>query len=94
MLRLIIPDTDINVEDCELISTHRAIGGNLIIKELPYYPPIDCTQSDYTCYELSDYVVLIVGPDESEDMMCTLCTKHLNELLEVIRLQMPFKLMH
>lgn len=80
MLGLIIPNTDIKLEDCELVSVRRTIGGTLIIKTLPFYPPVDCTQA-MKCYEFAEFAVAMITADETEDMLCTLCPKHLDELL-------------
>lgn len=93
MVDLIIPGTDIKVSELELDRVVKAIGGKLLIKELPYFPPIDCTQAS-GCFEHAEYVVIMLTADKGDDTICTLCQMHLNRLLDYQQLMIPINVVH
>ena len=92
MVDLIVPGTDLKVSELEFDRYIQAIGGNLLIKELPYYPPIDCNQLG--CYEFAEYAVAMLTADVEADSVCTLCQLHLNRLLDLHLKNVPVHVFH
>jgi len=87
------PRSDINVIDLDITAVYKAVGGRIIIKELPYYPPISCTQDG--CDEFAEHVIVLIKSDENElPMLCTLCTIHKETLLRLNELDIPVVLFH
>lgn len=85
---LIIPETDIRIRDLELSQVRKANGGTLIIKDAPYYPPLDCSQAE-GCYEHAEYVVILLATNDPDVSICTLCEEHLERLLDLQVREIP-----
>lgn len=82
------PRSDIHLKDLDTLEILKASGGYLIIKALPYYPPIDCTQDG--CDEFADVAILLVDYDEDElPRIGILCDKHKRELLVLAESDIP-----
>jgi hypothetical protein len=92
MIDYCIPGTDVPVKDLELHKIIQAVGGKLIIKELPYFPPVDCTQDG--CDDFAGYLILMLQNGEAEVAMCTLCPSHLRTLLVLHELDIPIRILH
>lgn len=82
------PRSNIQIKDLDTVHILRAAGGCLIVKELPYYPPIDCGHEG--CDSFADFAIILVEYDETEDpKLGTLCTKHKEEVTGLTEMEVP-----
>lgn len=84
----------IDVKQLELLDIIEAeTGEKLIIKELPYYPPVFCTQDG--CDEFAEYHVILVEKSAPEDpTTCSLCGEHMDRLIDLNEIGIPIRVVH
>lgn len=92
MFNLIIPGTELKFEDLDLEAVKYVAGGSLIIKLLPWFPPVNCDHQD--CYELADYAIMLITADEEEDRLTLNCAKHYRYLLWLQAQNIPLIVTH
>lgn len=72
----------------------KLIGGTLLINDLnDHIPPISCTHK--MCSELADYLAVAVSTrGEESDSSCYLCSEHLEEVIHLGELEVPYEIVH
>lgn len=91
MVDLVVPNTDLKIEDLQFERVCKAQGGRLLIKGLPDYPLLDCSQAE-DCFEFAEHVVVMFETGKEEPLICTLCQLHLNRLLDLQQLLIPIRI--